>query len=85
MEILADRAINPDYGYVANLFRQYREETLGSCNGESMFKRLEVVVEEYNNSGRGKAVLQEYDARVGKSFILCIVTGLMRHVHEKIF
>ncbi|CAB4444906.1 unnamed protein product [Rhizophagus irregularis] len=84
MEILADRAINPDYGYISNLFQKYRDETLGSSNGGSMFKRLEVIVEEYNNSDYGKAVLQEYDSRVGKSFILCIVTNLMHRVHEKI-
>jgi len=53
IENLTDRAINPDYGYVANLFQQYREETLGSCNGESMFKRLEIIVEDYNNLDHG--------------------------------
>jgi hypothetical protein len=84
IELLADRSINPDYGYIANLFREYREAVLGSRNGESMFKRLEEVVKNYNYSGLGKAVLQEYDARVGKAFILCIVTGLMSRVHEKV-
>lgn len=60
MEILADKAINPDYGYISNLFQKYRDKTLGSSNGRSMFKHLEVIVKEYNNSDYGKAVLQEY-------------------------
>src|SRR6185437_13035826 len=49
-----------------------------------MFKRLVDSVNEYNNSGKGKAALQEYDSRMGKAFILCLVTGLMSRVHEKI-
>ena len=84
LEILADRASNPGYDYVAGLFQQYRKESLGSRNGESMFKRLKVAVENYNNSGHGKAVLQEFDARIGKSFILCIVTSLMYRVHQRV-
>ena len=83
-EILADRANNSGYGYVANLFKQYREEALGSRNGEPMFKRLKVAVEDYNNSGRGKAVLQEYDVRIRTSFIFCVVTNLMCRIHKKI-
>jgi len=57
---------------------------LGNRNGESMFKRLEEVVKDYNDSGLRKAILQEYDSGVGKAFILCIVTGLMSRVHEKV-
>jgi len=57
---------------------------LGGRNGELMFKRLEVVVRDYNASGLGKAALQEYDARVRKAFIICIVTELMSRVHEKV-
>src|SRR2546421_12731019 len=49
-----------------------------------MFERLAEVVENYNSSGNGKAVLQEFDADVGKSFILCIVTDLMCRIHEKV-
>jgi hypothetical protein len=84
LELLADRAENPDYGYVVNLFRQFRETELGGRNGNSMFDRLEIVVEDYNNSGFGKAALQKYDAHTGRPFILCIVTNLMSRVHEKI-
>ena len=84
LEVLADRASNPDYDYVYNLFSKYRKNSLGSCNGKEMFERLASIVEDYNNSGQGKAVLQENDTHTGKAFILCIVTGLMCRVHEKV-
>ena len=66
------------------ILQKYRETALGARNGSSIFKRLAEVVTDYNNSGQGKAILQEYDSRTGKSFILCVVTGLMSRVHEKI-
>ena len=84
LEVLADRANNPDYDYVYHLFDKYRKDALGNFNGKVMFERLTSIVEDYNNSGQGKAVLQEYDAHNGKAFILCIVTGLMYRVHEKV-
>ena len=84
LELLADRASNPDYNYVHKLFQGYREAALGSFNGKRMFERLAEVVNDYNSSGNGKAVLQEFDACTKKAFILCIVTGLMSQVHEKI-
>ncbi|PKC01651.1 hypothetical protein RhiirA5_456016 [Rhizophagus irregularis] len=62
MEILADRAKNPDYDYVAKIFQQYRESALGSRNSKPMFERLKQIVEDYDDSGQGRAVLQEYDA-----------------------
>ncbi|CAG8437492.1 16973_t:CDS:2 [Funneliformis caledonium] len=49
-----------------------------------MFERLAEIVKDYNNSNRGRAVLQEYDMNSGKAFILCIVTNLICQVHEKI-
>ena len=49
-----------------------------------IFEHLAEVVKNYNCSGNSKAVLQEYDARVGKAFILCIVISLMCHVYEKV-
>lgn len=42
------------------------------------------VVNDFNNSGQGKAIIQEYDANDRKSFILCVVTSFMCRVHEKI-
>ena len=84
LEILADRASNPDYDYVYSLFNQYRKNALGSRNGRPMFERLVSLVEDYNNLGYGKVALQEYDVHNGKAFILCIITGLMYRVHEKV-
>jgi hypothetical protein len=84
LEILADRARNPDYNYVHKLFQGYCEAALGGCNGKRMFERLTKAVNDYNSSGNGKAVLQEFDACTKKAFILCVVTGLMSRVHEKV-
>lgn len=84
MQLLADRAQNPDYGYVLNLFQKYRDDHLGGQNGLSMFQRLKEEVNNYNSTGKGRAVLQEYDTHSQKAFILCIVTNLMCRVHEKI-
>ncbi|PKY62829.1 hypothetical protein RhiirA4_490060 [Rhizophagus irregularis] len=52
MEILADRAKNPDYDYVAKIFQQYRDFALGSRNGKPMFEHLKQIVEDYNDSGQ---------------------------------
>src|SRR4051794_15333861 len=52
-------------------------------NGQPMFERLAVVVEDYNKSCQGRAVLQEYDVSTEKALILCVVTNLMARVHEK--
>jgi hypothetical protein len=84
LEILADRARNPDYNYVYSLFYEYREAALGCFNGKRMFERLSKAVDDYNSSGSGKAVLQEFDACTKKAFILYVVTGLMSRVHEKV-
>ncbi|CAB5396223.1 unnamed protein product [Rhizophagus irregularis] len=56
MEILADRAKNPDYDYVAKIFQQYRESALGSRNSKPMFERLKQIVEDYDDSGQGRAL-----------------------------
>ncbi|CAG8481492.1 6050_t:CDS:2 [Scutellospora calospora] len=66
------------------LLEKYREVALGCCNGKPMFERLSTIIEDYNTSGLGKAVMQEYDANSKNAFILCIVTNLMARVHEKI-
>jgi len=77
IELLADRANNPDYNYVAKLFYQYREDILDSRNGKPMFERLANVINDYNTSGQEKAIIQEYDTQIRKSYILYIVTDLM--------
>lgn len=82
--MLADRAINPDYGYVVRLFHEYHNNTLGSRNGEKMFECLVEVIDHYNNSGNGRAIMQEYNAQAGKAFILCIMSSLICRIHEKI-
>ncbi|CAG8751785.1 24364_t:CDS:2, partial [Gigaspora margarita] len=82
MLLLADHAQNSDYGYVLNLFNQYRNEHLEGKNEITMFQRLTDKVNNYNNSGKGRAIFQEYDSREGKAFILCIVTNLMDRVHK---
>ena len=84
IELFADRSVNPDYNYAANLFRKYRKTALGDRNGGLMFERLAEVVKDYNDSGQGKAVFQAYNALEGKAFILCIVTSLMSRIHEKV-
>ena len=49
-----------------------------------MFERLAAIVEDYNRSGQGRAVLQKYNANSKNAFILCIVTNLMNRMHKKI-
>jgi hypothetical protein len=82
--LLADRAKNPDGGFLRHLYYQFRATQLGDKNGKGMFDRLQDMVIQYNNSNSGKAVLQMYNSTTHTPFILCIVTGLMRRVHEKI-
>ncbi|GES83311.1 hypothetical protein GLOIN_2v1883854 [Rhizophagus clarus] len=50
LEILSDRANNPDYNSVFHLFQKYRDTVLGSRNGSQMFIRLGSIVKDYNNS-----------------------------------
>jgi hypothetical protein len=65
LEMLADRAINPDYGYIVRLFQEYHDNMLGSRNGSKMFECLAEVIGKYNNSGNGRAIMQEYDKQAG--------------------
>ncbi|CAG8803336.1 45644_t:CDS:2, partial [Gigaspora margarita] len=69
MQWLADHAQNPNHNYVSNLFKEFHKN---------------YKVDSYNNSGKGHTILQEYDSQSKKAFILCIVTNLMVHVHERI-
>ena len=57
LKLLADRAKNPDYDYIAKLFQQYHKTAFGDHNGSSMFKHLIEVINDYNNSDQDKAVL----------------------------
>jgi hypothetical protein len=49
-----------------------------------MFERLAEIINEYNASGQGRVTMQKYDSNTEKSYILCVVTGLMCQVHKKI-
>ncbi|CAG8807740.1 6772_t:CDS:1, partial [Dentiscutata erythropus] len=50
VELLADRANNPDYASIYYIFQQYCDTILGSRNGKPMLERLELIVEDYNSS-----------------------------------
>ncbi|CAB5379773.1 unnamed protein product [Rhizophagus irregularis] len=64
-------------------FRRVNEkDLLSDRNSSAIFKHLAEVVNDYNNSGKGRAILQKYDSRSEKAFILYVVTGLMSRVHE---
>lgn len=62
-ETLVDRAIDPDYGYVVRLFYKYHNNVLGSRNGKKMFERLTEVIDNYNSSGNGRAIMQVTSVR----------------------
>ncbi|CAG8545287.1 5973_t:CDS:2, partial [Scutellospora calospora] len=82
--ILADRALNPDSGYIINLYKKFRLIQLGARNGNSMFERLENEIKNYNELGYGKAVFHSFDKRKGQAFVLCIVSSLMQRIHKTI-
>ncbi|CAG8840843.1 1963_t:CDS:2, partial [Gigaspora margarita] len=83
--ILADRAINPDSEYIIGLialYRKFRTIQLGAQNGNNMFERLESEVKKYNELWYGKAVFCLFGKKKGQAFVLCIVSNLMRRIHE---
>ncbi len=49
-----------------------------------MFEHLAEAVNYYNSLGNSKAVLQKFDTNAKKAFILCVITGLMSQVYEKV-
>src|SRR5688572_12828751 len=49
-----------------------------------MFQHLTEEIKDYNASGRSQAILQEYDSKTSKAFILCIIMRLMKRIHEQI-
>ncbi|CAG8782104.1 7471_t:CDS:2, partial [Gigaspora margarita] len=82
--IEANYALNSNYGYVSNLFKQFHYNCVGEKNGLSMFQHLQDEVNSYNSSRKSYAVLQEYNSHLKKAFILCIVTNMIVHIHEKV-
>lgn len=63
--VLADRSINPLVQDHSRMLAKWKSQEIGSDdNGPHMFAKLEVVVEEYNESNissGGKAKLQIYE------------------------
>ena len=66
---------------------------MGPESDEGMFKELEKRIEEYNNENKdkgGKAVLQRFQAAMGKTkdkdtpLVLAICTPLMSRVHAMV-
>jgi hypothetical protein len=80
--ILADRAINPDRRAAQYPFTLYRNANLGQKNGINMWKKLEELVNEYNQNKYGIAKLIPYDSSINQAFILIVVTKLMLKVHQ---
>ncbi|RIB15654.1 hypothetical protein C2G38_2191885 [Gigaspora rosea] len=75
------------------LYNHEDELHLSASSSEKLVKNLDdrainpgykYVMHFFEHYRHGQAILQEYDSRIGKAFILCIVTGLMSRVHEKI-
>ncbi|CAG8809923.1 20054_t:CDS:2, partial [Gigaspora margarita] len=73
--ILADRAVNPDIGYVTNLYKKFCMSQLGVQNGINMFECLESEVENYNKLGYGKAIFQPFDKNKKQSFVLYMLSS----------
>jgi hypothetical protein len=82
--LLADRATNPNYDFVNNLFKKYRAAHLGERNGSNMFEKLQKEVQLYNESGLESAILHQYNRELGQPFVLAIVTNIMKRVHERV-
>ncbi len=76
---------NPGYVYVVHLFNYYRDSQLGKRNRTMMFQRLTKEVISYNISGCDQAIIQEYNSRTEKAYILCIIMGLMKRVYKQIW
>ncbi|EXX52803.1 uncharacterized protein OCT59_026891 [Rhizophagus irregularis] len=70
--LLADRATNPDYDYIAKLFQKYRETALGDRNGTSIFKRLVEVINNYNKLSHGRVILQKYDSHTENTLFFAL-------------
>ena len=92
---LADRAFNPLPSDVYLLFSKWKVQQHGKESGESMFKRLEGVVEEYNNNADqgGCAYIQRYHNKANGStwdnpnngvqpLVLAVCTPLMARAHR---
>jgi len=84
IELLTDWASNSDYDYVIKLFHQYCENVLGSCNEKLMFEKLANIINDYNALNWERAIMQEYNIWIERSYILYIVTSLICQVYKKV-
>ena len=65
MHILSDRAVNPNPQDVSRLFAEWRSHNLGPENGNEMFEKLDVLIQDYNSrhlEDGGKIAFQKYSA-----------------------
>ena len=61
---LADRAVNPTKKDVSRLYCEWQKRELGSDNGKSLFDRLDMEINSYNEANAeigGKAKLQRFE------------------------
>ena len=67
MRIFSDRAVNPNPQDVSRLFAEWRSHNLGPENGNEMFEKLDVLIQDYNSmhlEDGGKISFQKYSADV---------------------
>ena len=81
MNLLTYQLIRQKSGwqFLKHLYYQFRAAKLGDQNGKGMFNLSQEMVIQYNNSWK---VI--HNSSTYSPFIICIVTGLMRRVHQKI-
>ncbi len=64
---LADRSVNPNPQDICQLYDKWRFSSYGEDNGKGLFQKLQEAVDLYKD-GKGKAVLQWYDAGQDQAF-----------------
>lgn len=52
ISLLADRVTNPDYNFVYNLFKKYREISLGASNESKMYCTHLIHWKQYKFNGK---------------------------------
>ena len=72
--VLADRLINPNPQDICQLYDKWRFSSYGEDDGKELFQKLQEAVDLYNKDGKGKAVLQWYDAGQDQLLLMTVVT-----------
>ena len=62
------RSINPNPQDICRLYDKRRFSSYGEDDGKELFQKLQEAVDLYNKDGKGKAVLQWYDAGQDQAF-----------------